>query len=181
MNTVEVNDGKKIHIFDDVFDYKIRSNIYNTVTTRNFFIGWNDTGIIEKRNMAYLYSPWVMEQFKDLKFFESLPPEIIDKISGMKYERAVTNLTVPTYTFTPHNHEDQTVLLYYANMEWCPEWAGETLFYDNDLRSIPFCSIYTPNRVVLFDGEIPHALRPQSGRAPEYRFTISIFLKGKLQ
>ena len=99
----------------------------------------------------------------------------------MKFQRAVTNLTVPTYTFTPHNHENQTVLLYYANMEWCPEYAGETLFYDEYLKSVSFCSIYTPNRVVIFDGEIPHALRPQSGRAPEYRFTISVFLEGKLK
>jgi len=181
MKTVEVNTGKKIHIFDNVFDYKVKSNIYDRVTMSQYHIGWNDTGIIEKRNMAYLFAPWIMEQFNNLKFFESLPPEIFSKIKDMKFQRAVTNLTVPTYTFTPHNHENQTVLLYYANMEWCAEWAGETLFYNDDITSIEFCSIYTPNRIVLFDGEIPHALRPQSGRAPEYRFTISIFFDGKLK
>lgn len=181
MKTVDINDGKKIYIFDNVFEYKIQSNIYDRVTTSQYHIGWNDTGIIEKRDMAYLFAPWIMEQFDNLKFFKSLPDEIMSKIKDMKFQRAVTNLTVPTYTFTPHNHENQTVLLYYANMEWNPDWAGETLFYSDDLKSIPLCSIYTPNRIVLFDGEIPHAIRPQSGRAPEYRFTISIFLNGKLK
>ena len=181
MQLVEVNNGKKIYLFDNVFDYKMQANIYDRVAQSQYHIGWNDTGIIEKRNMAYLYSPWILEQFTNLKFFESLPTEVMDKIAGMKFQRAVTNLTVPTYTFTPHNHENQTVLLFYANMEWCPEYAGETLFYDEYLKSIPFCSIYTPNRVVIFDGEIPHALRPQSGRAPEYRFSISVFLEGKLK
>lgn len=181
MRTFEVNGSKKIHVFDSVFDYRMKSNIYDRVTMSNYHIGWNDTGILEKRNMAYLFSPWVMEQFDNLGFFQNLPDDILTKIEGMKFRRAVTNLTVPTYTFTPHNHEGETVLLYYANMEWIPEYAGETLFYNDDLTSVEFCSIYTPNRVVLFDGEIPHALRPQSGRAPEYRFTISIFLEGKLK
>ena len=31
-----------------------------------------------------------------------------------------------------HTHYGDNVLLYQANMEWRPEWYGETFYYDDD-------------------------------------------------
>ena len=49
------------------------------------------------------------------------------------------------------------------------------LFYSEDQKEIRYGSIYTPNRLVIFDGEIPHTIRAQNITGPNYRFSISLF------
>jgi hypothetical protein len=65
--------------------------------------------------------------------------------------------------------------LYYVNLEWRDGWYGETFFYSDDLKDVAFTSLYVPGRILLFDGDIPHAIRPQSVAGPKYRITISTF------
>ena len=49
--------------------------------------------------------------------------------------------------------------------------------YDNpdNLKEIVYTSLFIPGRIILFDGSIPHAIRPQSVKAPKFRFTLSLF------
>jgi hypothetical protein len=65
-------------------------------------------------------------------------------------------------------------VLYYVNLEWQDGWHGETLFYDESLKNIVFASPYIPGRIVVFDGSIPHTIRPQSYIASHYRFTFAL-------
>lgn len=52
------------------------------------------------------------------------------------------------------------------------------LFYNSkDLSKIEFASVYKPGRIILFDGHIPHTIRPQSIKGPKFRFTLSVFLR----
>ena len=75
-----------------------------------------------------------------------------------------------------HIHQKQQVCLYYVNLDWRDGWHGETLFYNPDnLKEIAYTSLYIPGRIILFDGSIPHAIRPQSVKAPKFRFTLSLF------
>jgi Rps23 Pro-64 3,4-dihydroxylase Tpa1-like proline 4-hydroxylase len=76
-----------------------------------------------------------------------------------------------------HTHGEDKVLLYYINMEWKEGWHGETQFYSDDLKEVKYTSPYTPGRLILFDGKIPHTMRPQSIIAPKFRFSLSMFLK----
>jgi hypothetical protein len=85
------------------------------------------------------------------------------------------NLTFPTDTYFPHVHGGKTVLIY-NNLQWRPEWAGETLFYNNDLSKIIYAAMPAPKRVIVFDGIIPHSLRPHSIEAPHHRFTTAMML-----
>ena len=64
----------------------------------------------------------------------------------------------------------------FVNLDWRDGWHGETLFYNPDnLKEIVYTSLYIPGRIILFDGSIPHAIRPQSVKAPKFRFTLSLF------
>ena len=36
--------------------------------------------------------------------------------------------------------------------------------------------LYKQNRSILFEGTTPHSIRPTSHIAPQYRFTLGIFL-----
>ena len=68
--------------------------------------------------------------------------------------------------------------LYYVNLNWEDGFYGETFFYNSkDLSKIEFASVYKPGRIILFDGHIPHAIRPQSIKGPKFRFTLSVFLR----
>ena len=55
------------------------------------------------------------------------------------------------YSLKPHYHTDTkgvpaVTLLYYANLEWNPDWGGETMFTDdNDLNKIVKCIGYKKN------------------------------------
>jgi len=87
------------------------------------------------------------------------------------------NLSTPTDCHWAHTHKDHTVLLYYVNKHWKHDWAGETMFFNDDLSEVAYASVYKPGRIIVFDGEIPHSVRPQSSIAPNYRFTLSLFFK----
>ena len=63
-------------------------------------------------------------------------------------------------------------------MDWQDGWYGETIFYDpDDINNIAYTSPYTPGRFILFDGSIPHTIRPQSIKAPKFRLSLSIFFE----
>jgi Rps23 Pro-64 3,4-dihydroxylase Tpa1-like proline 4-hydroxylase len=100
---------------------------------------------------------------------------VYDLVGPLRLAKANVNLSTPADTHWAHDHRNQIVLLYYVNKHWKHEWAGETLFYNDDLSEVECASIYKPGRIVVFDGEIPHTIRPQSINAPVYRFTLSLF------
>ena len=61
-------------------------------------------------------------------------------------------------------------------MDWKDGWYGETIFYNPDnINDIVFTSPYIPGRIILFDGDIPHAIRPQSSKASKFRISLSLF------
>ena len=67
-------------------------------------------------------------------------------------------------------------LIYYPMLEWHEDWAGETVYQDENGEVIAAIRP-APNRAVLFDSTIPHA-----GRAPHRSFgglrvTIAFKLK----
>ena len=90
--------------------------------------------------------------------------------------RIVLNLVRSDDVHYVHHHKDQQVLLYYVNLDWVDGWYGETLFYNpKNLKEILYTSLYQPGRILLFDGYIPHAIRPQSVKGPKFRLSLSLF------
>ena len=67
-------------------------------------------------------------------------------------------------------------MLGYLNLNWRDGWYGETWFFDKfDFNKIIFASALAPGRIILFDGQIPHTIRPQSKVGPKFRMTLSLF------
>src|SRR5580704_709523 len=46
--------------------------------------------------------------------------------------------------------------IYYPNLEWRPDSAGETLFFNNERTDLIAAVYPKPNRLVIFPGTIPH-------------------------
>ena len=166
------NNGKFILVFDNVFDLSDRFDIYNFVRRSQFCIGWQDTDLLERRSCVYLHSKYSQDDMTSLDFFKRLKNQhLTHLINDLEWKDTTVNLSFPTNTHFSHTHNDISCL-YYVNTDWKEEWAGETLFY-NESGDVVFCSTYKPGRIILFDGTIPHTIRPQSIAAPDFRFTLA--------
>lgn len=62
--------------------------------------------------------------------------------------------------------------IYYPHEKWYPNWGGETVFF-NDEKTDIIASIYPkPNRLITFEGTIPHVARSVSRVCPMLRITL---------
>ncbi len=162
-----------IKIYDGEISYSERIRIYNTCTKSFFRIGWRDLPCSETE---FLHSKWDIRDWERENILKDLKnPELISLIRGRTPSLVVVNLGTPHDIYWAHTHDTRDVLLYQANLDWSPEFFGETLFYSEDLSEIIFANQYTPGRILWFDGCIPHSIRPSSRAAPYYRYTISVF------
>jgi ribosomal protein L16 Arg81 hydroxylase len=73
----------------------------------------------------------------------------------------------------PHTHPDKDVLLYYCNVRWNTEWAGETIIYSDNDSEAEHAISYRPGRVLWLPKGVMHSVRPPSNACPEYRFTFA--------
>ena len=169
-------DNRHIHVFDGVLDFNAREHAYSVIKDSLYRIGNQDADAIETSQHKYMcsyYDENDVSYVGILKHIENT--EIHDLIAGKVMTRAHVNLSTPTDCHWAHTHKDHTVLLYYVNKHWKHDWAGETVFFNDDLSEVSYASVYKPGRIIVFDGEIPHSVRPQSSIAPNYRFTLSLF------
>lgn len=173
-----VDRGLGIRIYDDVFSLHFRQEVYGHAIKSSFKIGWEDNEVIENSEHKYLHCGLSKQEIDKLGIlFHLAPTPVFAEITGYKITRSVLNLSTPSDVFFLHSHSEDKVVLYYINLEWQTHWYGETLFYDEALKNIVLATPYTPGRVIVFDGNIPHTIRPQSHSAPFFRFTLTMFLE----
>lgn len=170
--------GKKITVYDGLLPLQLRSEIFNFVKRSRFVIGWRDADYVKANQHEFLHSYYSLEDNDNAKLLPFLrTTEVNQHIEGLSIVNSVVNLSVPSDTHFPHAHLENIVVLYYANLDWENHWYGETLFYTEDLNDIELALKYTPGRVVVFEGSIPHSVRPQSASADTHRFTYAITFK----
>jgi SM-20-related protein len=165
-----------IDVFDGLVNAVLRSQIIAYILGSAFRIGWPDASHGPKSIYKCMHSGYTKEELiaSGLGNVILSSPEIAPFIEGKEITKCVVNLTRAGDVHFTHSHPiGETVVLYYANLDWLPEWWGETMFYNDDGASIVHASRYTPGRIVVFDGTIPHAIRPQSTIGPQYRFTVT--------
>lgn len=162
-----------IKIHDNTIPFHIQQHIYAFILNSTFQIkGWEDRDDIKKYD---LHSNWSLEDLKNSKLYSYIE----NIVSFDKWNKCVVNLVKPGDHYYTHAHGDNShVVLYYANLEWRDEWAGETMFYDQN-KVITNAYQFTPGRLLEFDGSLPHSIRPQSSIGPDFRFTITNFFRKK--
>lgn len=102
------------------------------------------------------------------------PLEPFSAIQQLHMYRVYCNAHVSSDLPLPHvdsKHEGERTILYYGNSEWKPEFAGETVFFENDeiVRSI----LPRPGRIVLFDSTVKHCARVQTRQFTGLRLTVA--------
>ena len=172
-----ISTNLNLNIFDNVVPRVVKQVIWGWCIKTPFKLGWEDTKEPEKYDLN-LYSALEtsdLEYAGILPYFEKCINET-EWFTNNKLSKIILNLVRSDDVHYIHSHVGQQVLLYYVNLDWMDGWYGETLFYDSyDSNNVIFTSTYKPGRIILFDGNIPHAIRPQSVKAPKFRFTLSLF------
>jgi len=168
-----------IHVFDNLFTMQERNHAYRYIINSSFSIGFMDDNVIENSQHKHFCSEYTQEEYLQFGLIENIRQknEIInDILLNYNNSRTVVNLTMPNECHFIHNHPKNTkMVLYYPNINWEANWQGQTFFYDENLRDVLFCSPYTPGRLIIFDGDIPHTIGVPTNNAPFFRFTVSAF------
>ena len=169
-----------IHVFDDVFTLHEREKFYSYFSSSAFKLGWGDSVELHEQGKKYLHSKYTAEDIQKSNFISVLDQknnlDLNKLLTGMAVTGAVVNLSTPAYSYVSHGHNQKLSMLYYANLRWQEDWAGETMFFSEDLKDVLFTSPYTPGRIIIFDNPLPHSMRAQSMSGPQYRFTFAAFL-----
>ena len=169
----------KISYYDDVVPTALRHQI-NDFCLKSFYkLGWYDSQD-PSEYIPNLHSNWSIEDLNKIQI-----PLYIEQcikktpwFTGKKLNQTVVNLVRPMDVHYIHHHRTNHVALYYVNLDWKDGWYGETIFYDEfKENNIIFTSPYIPGRIILFDGNIPHAIRPQSTNGPKFRISITLFFE----
>jgi SM-20-related protein len=94
----------------------------------------------------------------------------------LRDQRAYVNNSVYGDMYYAHRdcsaHRKHVTALYYANLEWQPDWGGETVFY-NDENDAEVVVSPKPGRVVVARGAILHRGTVPTRACYEERFTIA--------
>ncbi len=170
-----------LQVFDNKIPFTIREKLLDYCTRSKFSLGWCDRPNIENdKAIPNIHSSWTIDNLNESKIL----PYIVDCIDETSFftcgniESIILNLIRPSDVHFIHSHPNKQVALYYCNLDWEDGWYGETMFYDsNDLEKVSFTSLYKPGRIILFDGSIPHAIRPQSMRGPKYRISLTLIFR----
>jgi SM-20-related protein len=62
--------------------------------------------------------------------------------------------------------------IYYPHLSWYPNWAGETLIFNEDKSDIVAAIYPRANRLVVFPGNAPHVARGVSRTCPVLRVVL---------
>ncbi len=172
---IQVKHGEILMIktYDDFLPNDQSQEIFNFVIKSLYRIGWEDSDEPQHRSYPNIHSTYSKEDVAKIKILDPVLKKL--KLPEKHYDKCIVNLTKPLDVNFIHMHPNQLVALYYANITWSPEWGGETLFYGKDRKTISLASPYVPNRLIIFDGKIPHTIKSQNLIGPSYRFTISMF------
>jgi hypothetical protein len=184
---IKTSDNRSIKIFDNVFDTSERISFYEFCRELNFQIIGKDSSLIEHQSdltMVSIFTPEIYEKSSFSYFIKKKDERIKNILSNTQIHSCMLNLTTPSDNYYTHTDSvtgsEGYTLLYYANLDWNPNWFGETIFYNENLKDYEFVSPYIPGRIIIFDGNIPHCIRPQVFSASRFRMTLAIkFTKEK--
>jgi hypothetical protein len=91
-------------------------------------------------------------------------------------QRAYVNCSVYGDGYYLHRdcdaHEAHVTALYYANLEWKPDWGGETIYYNDD-EDAELAITPRPGRLVIARGALLHRGNVPTRSCHEERYTLA--------
>ena len=184
-DTKKLSSGQTVDIFDDMYDFDEIVKFAVFFQNSFFKLEGKATPLLEETyyppTWKSIYSP---SDIDNLGIFNNPNIRSINEIIGdRKFVTAWVNCFTPCSIAYYHTDslkiDNGKTFLYYGNTEWRREQGGETMLYNSQMN--PEIVIeYKPNRVVVYDSDIPHKPLQHLPASTPYRFTfISLFKSTK--
>lgn len=121
---------------------------------------FNNVGSDEETHAHSWSSNLDAENFEQVEFINSLYKRVIkfENVLNCKIKKWHANIYPSGFDGTIHtdyNEENKPTFLFCSNSRWEPEWGGEFIIY-NDQKEATKVFSYKPNRLIVFDGRLPH-------------------------
>lgn len=177
--------GKKIFVYEGVFDRRENLGIYNLIVNAPFTRTNIDIYLLNNKDID---TKWWSVISPDSKISSIINPRYIETIDIFDWNKvAITGqyINYSSFNSVDNLHADAFdeknayTILHYTNHTWNVNWHGETMFYGDNCDEVIYSQIIKPGTVVIFDSKIQHSAVPCSSASDTPRFTIAtkLFLK----
>jgi len=180
VKNIELKNKKSITIIDNILPRASIEGLYAACAMSNYgLIGASNLDIQDMQNRKMIC--YINDEFLYKNNF--LIPEVQKVLMEQLKDTPVafkSYINLGIHSECPKIHVDHfasgkgKTVLYYANYNWNINWAGETVFYNDDCDEIEYITPFIPGRILIFDSDIPHSAKQQTFDAPPYRFTIAL-------
>jgi hypothetical protein len=171
-------DHRSIDIFDDVFEFKDSNAIFEYAKDSKYKLDRiASKSVVQSQQFRTLLSEYNIFDLLHLEFFKPKHIQNIIKENQYRLNRVYVNLSTSQDVYHYHtdsNDDLDKTMLYYCNTYWEENWEGETHFGDTNAKEIIASTSFKPNRLVFFNGSIPHKSSQPSFFAREYRFVLTL-------
>lgn len=177
MKQIDIGD-KKIEVYDDMLSFEERFRLYTFALNSNYQLSRNPGATPEsKKYPKTLQSEFNLRDIHLSQILTNQPLQKYLKDNNLRVYRAYINLCLPSDVYEYHidGTSDGKTCLYYMNMDWQPQWEGETIF-SMDRIDIDYSSAFVPGRMIFFDPTIPHKSTQPSFSAEYHRFVLVLKL-----
>ena len=171
-----------IDVYDDCFNHVTLQKFCGFIQNSNFYTDATDFVLrkddsVHKSNIRSKYSE---EDMRNMGWFDTPFYQTLCQKYGID-RKQILNCLVNCVTSADYNviHTDGghlTVILF-ANLDWKLEWGGHLLFMNKQKTEAEKTVLFKPNRVVVFDGELPHAAMTPNSCCPYFRYTYAVQYK----
>jgi len=167
--------GREIFVFDDLVEEAMVNHIGSLVRTLHYVR--KEKSRPDVPGLAPVYDI-PNERIAGDHFLRSLRQTVERLFPNEKFsdQRAYVNCSV--YGDSYYLHRDCTpqdrhvTALYYANMEWRPDWGGETIYY-NDEEDAELVISPRRGRLVIARGAVLHRGNVPTRSCYEERYTLA--------
>jgi hypothetical protein len=174
--TIELENNKLIHVFDDLFTFAEINNFEKFINNSVYKVNGADDSYNAESKSQQIFSNYSFQDIENMQFIKSHGYEYLQKEFNLDYQKTKqirVNLTTPSErNYLHHDGLQGKTLLYYPNSLWKIEWGGHTLFMDENLEDTKYACLYKPGRVVLFDSPIPHMILTPNIMTPVNRYSL---------
>jgi hypothetical protein len=168
---IKTSTNKTIEVFDNAISFDTQTKIFEIINGFRYTInGAEYAGQNLRQIIGTKCSKQDVENFGFLA--EPKISEILEKYEFKEVTQARVNVSNCAEYNSPHTDGSRFTLLYYASLEWNISWAGQTLFLDDSLEKVEYCSLYKPGKIIVFDSTIPHLIVTPTIHAKSYRFSF---------
>jgi hypothetical protein len=171
-------EGKPIAIYDDVFTFSARSEMYHFANNSLYTIDRFTSDLPEMSQYhRTIKSSFTVTDMVRFKFFHNDFILKFIKENNLRIFNTYINLCTASDIYQYHVDSFTPgipTMLYYLNQEWDPIWEGETHFANSTMKDILFSAAFVPGRLVIFDSTIPHKSSQPGPLAKFYRFTLAV-------